>query len=258
MKKILSLIVLMLIVFSLASCGGEKSIGNRIPDVFGIDYEDAIEILEADGFEVNAIGANVESISTKLLYPLEKVDKGSVFKIDDYVLDEKGHLTKNYDVFYDGELVSEDKSVVIYYAKDDYVLEKEDVPKDDTTSPLTTSIPKTTTPSTTSMPVTTAPDTTANESEKENTDNNVIDPDFKAAMDSYEKFFDEYVAIMKKYTANPADMSILSDYLEYMGQYADMMEKFENWENEDLNVAETAYYIEVQGRITKKLLEIAK
>ena len=76
-------------------------------------------------------------------------------------------------------------------------------------------------------------------------------------MDSYEEFFDEYVSIMKKYKANPTDMSILSDYAKYMGQYADMMQKFEKWENEDLNTAEAAYYVDVQARITKKLLEVA-
>ena len=76
-------------------------------------------------------------------------------------------------------------------------------------------------------------------------------------MDSYEKFFDEYVAIMKKYSANPADLSILTDYAKYMGQYADMMQKLEKWENEDLNTAEAAYYVDVQVRISQKLLEVA-
>ena len=84
-----------------------------------------------------------------------------------------------------------------------------------------------------------------------------IDPDFKAAMDSYEAFFDEYVAIMKKYKENPMDMSILADYAKYMGQYADMMQKIEALENEDLNIAEAAYYAEVMARISKKLLEVA-
>jgi hypothetical protein len=84
-----------------------------------------------------------------------------------------------------------------------------------------------------------------------------IDSEFKAAMDSYEKFFDEYVAIMKKYQENPNDLSILTDYAAYVGQYADMMQKLEKWENEDLNAAEAAYYVEVQTRINQKLLEIA-
>lgn len=114
---------------------------------------------------------------------------------------------------------------------------------------------------------TTSSDTTAPSTDKpsepdrsEEPDKNAdgLDPDFKAAMDSYEKFFDEYVAIMKKYADNPTDMSILSDYTKYMGQYADMMRKFEKWENEDLNLAETAYYIDVQARVSKKLLEVAE
>ena len=84
-----------------------------------------------------------------------------------------------------------------------------------------------------------------------------IDPDFKAAMDSYEAFFDEYVAIMKKYKENPSDLSILSDYATYMSQYADMIQKLEEWESKDLNTAEAAYYVDVQARITKKLLEVA-
>lgn len=99
-------------------------------------------------------------------------------------------------------------------------------------------------------------DTTA-PSETTDTTTGEIRADFKAAMDSYEKFFDEYVAIMKKFKENPTDMSILADYTKYMGQYADMMQKMEDWENEDLNAAELAYYLEVQNRITQKLLEIA-
>lgn len=89
------------------------------------------------------------------------------------------------------------------------------------------------------------------------TDNNSIAPDFKAAMDSYEKFMDEYVAFMKKYSANPTDMSLLADYADYMSKYADFVDDFEDWDDEDMNAAEAAYYIEVQARVNKKLLEIA-
>lgn len=102
----------------------------------------------------------------------------------------------------------------------------------------------------------TTPEPTADEANK--TDDNTIGKEFKAAMDSYEKFIDEYVTILKKYQKDPTDLSILTDYAKYMGEYADMMQKFEKWENEDLNAAETAYYLEVQTRVTKKLLEVAE
>lgn len=84
-------------------------------------------------------------------------------------------------------------------------------------------------------------------------------PEFKEAMDSYEAFFDEYVAFMKKYAASDgSDLTLLTDYADYMSKYADMMADFEAWDSEDMNTAETAYYIEVQSRISQKLLEVAE
>ena len=83
-------------------------------------------------------------------------------------------------------------------------------------------------------------------------------PDFKEAMDSYEDFFDEYVAFMKKYaTSDGSDLTLLTDYVAYMSKYADMMADLEAWDSTDMNTAETAYYIEVQSRISQKLLEVA-
>lgn len=83
-------------------------------------------------------------------------------------------------------------------------------------------------------------------------------PDFKKAMDSYEDFFDEYVAFMKKYAASDgSDLTLLTDYVAYMSKYADMMADLEAWDSTDMNTAETAYYIEVQSRINQKLLEVA-
>ena len=81
--------------------------------------------------------------------------------------------------------------------------------------------------------------------------------DFKEAMDSYEAFMNEYVAFMKKYNANPNDPTLMVDYARYMSKYADACEKFNKWESADMNDAETAYYIDVQARVSKKLLEAA-
>ena len=41
-----------------------------------------------------------------------------------------------------------------------------------------------------------------------------------------------------------------------MGQYADMTEKFEQWEDSDLNDTELAYYLQVQSNINQKLLAV--
>ena len=118
-----------------------------------------------------------------------------------------------------------------------------------------TSEPATTEPSTEP----TAPSESSSTETKPN-DTELVDgmrKDFKDAMDSYEAFMDEYVAFMKKYSDNPSDVGLLADYTKYMSKYADMVEKFDKWESEDLNDAELAYYIDVQARVSKKLLDVA-
>ncbi len=89
-------------------------------------------------------------------------------------------------------------------------------------------------------------------------DDGLLSSDFKEAMDSYEKFMGEYVDFMKKYKENPDDLSLLVAYADYMKDYAEFVEDFEKWKDEDMNTAETAYYIDVQARVNKKLLEIAE
>ena len=64
---------------------------------------------------------------------------------------------------------------------------------------------------------TSAPIETNSTATKQKTINNDIDVEFKSAMDSYEAFFDEYVAFMKKYSqSNGTDMSLLNDYTIYI------------------------------------------
>lgn len=81
--------------------------------------------------------------------------------------------------------------------------------------------------------------------------------DFKEAMDSYEAFMNEYVEFVKKYQSNPNDAKLLADYAKYMSKYTDMCDKFDKWENQNLNATEQVYYIDVQARVSKKLLEVA-
>jgi DNA-directed RNA polymerase subunit RPC12/RpoP len=98
--------------------------------------------------------------------------------------------------------------------------------------------------------------TTKDEKQKTDTNNNGLRPDFKKAMDDYESFMNEYVKFMKKYSANPSDTSLLKDYTNYMTKYSKAMESFEKWDEEDMNDAETKYYLEVQKRVNKKLSEV--
>lgn len=82
-------------------------------------------------------------------------------------------------------------------------------------------------------------------------------PEFKEAMDSYEAFYDEYCALMKQYSANSTDLTLLGKYADMLTRLSEMDEKFEAWEDGDLNDAELKYYLEVNSRITAKLLDAA-
>lgn len=87
---------------------------------------------------------------------------------------------------------------------------------------------------------------------------NGIRPEFKKAMDKYEKAMNEYVDFMKKYKdSDGTDLGLLADYASYMNKYAEACDDFDEWDEDDLNNAELAYFIDVQARVNKKLLEIA-
>lgn len=63
---------------------------------------------------------------------------------------------------------------------------------------------------------------------------------------------------MKEYSENPSDLTLLSQYGEMMTQLSDMTEKFEAWNEDEMNDAELNYYLEVSNRVAQKLLEVAQ
>lgn len=83
-----------------------------------------------------------------------------------------------------------------------------------------------------------------------------IDASFKKAMDSYEEIFDEYIEFMKKYNESSDQASMLKDFTEYTKKYTKAMKDMENMKSDELNDAELEYYMEVQARITEKLLDV--
>lgn len=50
-----AVLVILIIMLTNPKDGSPNSGGKQVPDVFGINYTEAIEILEADGFEVKAV-----------------------------------------------------------------------------------------------------------------------------------------------------------------------------------------------------------
>lgn len=83
-------------------------------------------------------------------------------------------------------------------------------------------------------------------------------PEFKEAMDSYETYYDAYCDFMKKYKENPTDLKLIAEYSDMVSQLNEMSEKFEAWNEDEMNATELKYYLGVSSRITQKLLEVAQ
>ena len=84
-----------------------------------------------------------------------------------------------------------------------------------------------------------------------------VTPSVKAALDSIEEFFDEYISFMESYMKNPTDFSLLMQYATFMTKYTEAMQKLEDMENDSsMTSADLAYYLEVYGRIMQKLANV--
>ena len=93
---------------------------------------------------------------------------------------------------------------------------------------------------------------------EEGEDSGDLDPEFKEMMDSYEAFFDEYIAFMEKYKENPTDMSLLSELSDMLTKEAEMLKDMEGLDQSEMSGAELAYYLEVTGRIYEKLAKVTQ
>lgn len=79
--------------------------------------------------------------------------------------------------------------------------------------------------------------------------------EFKDAMDSYESAMDEYIAFMTKYNASKGtNPELIAAYGEYMKKYIDATDAFKKWDGKEMNKEEAKYYVDVQTRVTQKLM----
>ena len=164
---------------------------------------------------------------------------------------------KNYVVT--GQSVSPNTELKLVFDKDSDGKEYDSLVDTQNIEEIELYVTKLSSQTTTTKATTTTETTTTTEPTTEKEDDLVdgMRPEFKAAMDSYETFMTDYVDFMKKFEEDPSDLSVLADYADYMSKYAEFVEDFEAWDEEEMNNAEMAYYIDVQARVSKKLLEIS-
>lgn len=85
-----------------------------------------------------------------------------------------------------------------------------------------------------------------------------IRPGFKEALDSYEKFFDEYTAFMENYQNTDNPLLWLDDYTQMIMQYTETMQKLSDMDDGNMTTEEALYYLEVNTRIMKKVAAVAQ
>lgn len=83
-----------------------------------------------------------------------------------------------------------------------------------------------------------------------------IRPEFKEAMDAYEAFYDEYCKFMEEYKKNPTDLSLLGKYTEMLTKLDEMNKAFEAWDEDEMSTAELKYYLDVNNRVTQKMIDV--
>ena len=107
---------------------------------------------------------------------------------------------------------------------------------------------------------TTAPTTEATTEPATEAATDLIDgmrPEFKEAMDAYESFYKEYCELLRKYTQNPTDFSILGQYTNMLTKIDEVDKAFKKWDQSDLNSEELKYYLDVNNRVLKMMVDIA-
>lgn len=80
---------------------------------------------------------------------------------------------------------------------------------------------------------------------------------WKEFLTEYEAWVDKYIAIVKKYKANPADTSILSDYTSMMSELAQWQTKADNVQKE-LESASPSELAEYSAKLLKIAEKISK
>lgn len=97
-------------------------------------------------------------------------------------------------------------------------------------------------------------DILANGEGSENDAASNVTPELKEFLDSYEAYIDRYIAFMKEYQDSGYSASMMNDYLAILEEYSNFTEKAESYDEDNMSDEDLAYYVEVIGRVSQKLL----
>ena len=103
---------------------------------------------------------------------------------------------------------------------------------------------------------TSEPETAEPESEP-STSTDTSSSDFRAMVDEYEAFMNQYVDFMTTYQSSDNTAAMLIDYTNMVKQYGEWTDKMANLDESTLSAEDSAYWLKVQERVNKKLADAA-
>ena len=269
MKKILATLILIMMIISLAACGKGKN-----QDFSGTWKTDHVEH-EGANFTVEE-WANMDNEDFSDNFIVFK-DGGKAYVYDDGYGDLVDWLQSEDEIMIgskkcavvDGMICFEYYGEILYLKK---TSDSQEIPKEEKEDPTDneelsqdedsateeTAATEAEKDSLTDEPGTAEPGDSATEesnaSEKEPV---VDDAEWKQFLKDYEAWVDDYIALVKKYKANPTDLTILSDYTKMAAEMSDWSARADDIELELKDTEAALEYSAELLRIAGKLADVA-
>jgi hypothetical protein len=239
-KRVLAVILAVVMVFALTACGGESGGGGTPP---------ISETLRWPSSEL-----------AKLL-PIPESNTGNVsFESSSSLFIDVSNTTKEQFNAYVDECMSRGFSENFTRFDDFFSAENESGYSlllgliDNSIMSITVHAPRSDTPDDSNGNNNNSNGENGNNSSNDN-NTNTSDSGWREFLVAYEAWVDSYVEFMKKYSANPTDISLLSDYMEFMQKTVEWAEKADEWED-DLSGDDLIEYLATITRIIGKLSSI--
>ena len=82
--------------------------------------------------------------------------------------------------------------------------------------------------------------------------------DVREMLDAYEAFMNEYFDLLEKMAADPTDLNLIAEYGDLLQKEAEWTKKIDAMDEDEMSPEDAAYYLEVTGRIYKRLAEFGE
>ena len=96
------------------------------------------------------------------------------------------------------------------------------------------------------------------QNEGEETEETSSTEEWREFLADYEAWVDGYIAVIKKYKANPSDLSILSEYTSLVTELAEWTEEANDLSNSIVDIEDAAEYSAELMRIAAKIATAAE